>query len=134
MEKLSKTQKALAQYLQRPTLSAPVREMVLYLKHLFCQTQSLLTGNYCENNYRPTSPLTTNKDQLSLAQTRVLLIQEHTKRRIERNLSALAESETLDIIAQDYAEKLCQVGEITHTLNGSTLEQRYEIGQYDYIW
>lgn len=134
VEILSKTQKALAQYLQRPTLSTPVREMVLYLEHLFCQTKSLLTGNYCENNYQPSSLLTTNKNQLSLAQIRVLLIREHTKRRIERNLGALADSETLNIIAQDYAEKLCQAGEITHTLNGSTLEQRYEIGQYDYIW
>lgn len=84
IEVLAKTQSALSQYKQRPTLSQPVRDMISYLEHLFCHTQSLLTGYYCQDSYRPESLLTLDKDSLSLNQIRNLLIQEHSKRRTER--------------------------------------------------
>lgn len=134
IEILSKTQSALAQYSQRSTLSQPVRDVVAYLEHLFCHTQSLLTGYYCQDNYQPESILTMDKNKLSLTQIRSLLIAEHSKRRIERGFSALTESEILDTIAQEYATQLCGADEITHTLNGSTLEERFAHGGYDYVW
>lgn len=108
--------------------------MVSYLEHLFCHTQSLLTGYYCQDNYYPTSLLTTNKKDLTLTQIRNLLIREHSDRRIARGMGGLSQSETLNTIAQNYAYKLCAAGEITHTLDGSTLKQRYEEGGYDYVW
>ena len=39
---------------------------------------------------------------------RSLLIEEHSRRRIERGLGALKESETLNTIAQKYATELCK--------------------------
>lgn len=134
IEILSKTQVALDQYKKRPSLSQPARDIISYLEHLFCHTQSLLTGYYCEDNYHPVSPLTKNKNELTLSQIRNLLTQEHSKRRVERGLSTLTRSTTLDAIAQSYALELCAVGEITHTLNGSTLQMRFQAGNYDYTW
>jgi len=43
-------------------------------------------------------------------------------------MGGLTPSDTLNSIAQKYALELCAVGEITHTLNGSTLKQRYDDG------
>lgn len=134
IEILSKTQIALNQYKKRPSLSQPARDIISYLEYLFCHTQSLLTGYYCEDNYRPASLLTKNKNELTLSQIRNLLTQEHSKRRVERGLSTLTRSTTLDAIAQSYALELCAVGEITHTLNGSTLGMRFQAGNYDYTW
>lgn len=118
----------------RATVTKPVRDMVSYLQHLFCHTESLLGGYYCQDSYHPESLLTTSKDALNLSQIRYLLAQEHSRRRMERGYSHLAQSETLHAIAQEYALKLCEAGEITHTLNGSTLEQRYRDGGYEYSW
>lgn len=84
VEILSKTQSALAQYRNRPSLSQPARDIISYLEHLFCHTQSLLTGYYCEDNYHPASLLTKNKNELSLSRIRNLLTQEHSKRRVDR--------------------------------------------------
>lgn len=134
VEILAKTQSALAQYKKRPSLSQPAGEIVSYLEHLFCHTHSLLTGYYCEDDYHPESPLTQNKNELTLAQIRTLLTQEHSKRRVERGLSTLTRSTTLDDIAHNYALELCAAGEITHTLDGSTLEMRFQEGNYDYTW
>ncbi|MBP6921215.1 CAP domain-containing protein [Candidatus Gracilibacteria bacterium] len=134
IEVLSKTQKALTEYKKRPTLSAGARDVISYLEHLFCHTQSLLTGYYCEDNYYPESPLTKNKNEFTLSQIRTLLINEHSKRRVDKGLSTLSKSSELDAIAQNYALELCAVGEITHTLNGSTLEMRFKSGNYNYIW
>ena len=108
--------------------------MVSYLEHLFCHTQSLLTGYYCQDNYFPASLLTTHKKELSITQIRDILTEEHSRRRLERSLGELTQSEVLNTIAQNYALELCNAGEITHTLNGSTLEKRYTDGNYDYIW
>ena len=108
--------------------------MISYLEHLFCHTKSLLTGYYCEDSYTPSTLLTTHKKNLSLTQIRNLLTEEHSRRRIERSLLGLTQSETLNTIAQNYALKLCKTGEITHTLNGSTLEERYRSGSYEYTW
>ncbi len=134
IEILSKTQAALSQYKKRPSLSQPARDIISYLEHLFCHTQSLLTGYYCEDNYHPASLLTKNKNELTLSRIRNLLTQEHSKRRVDRGLSPLVRSTTLDAIAQEYALKLCAVGEITHTLNWSTLQERFQSGNYDYTW
>jgi len=134
IETLSKTQLALEQYKKRPFLSVPARDVISYLEHLFCHTQSLLTGYYCEDNYHPASLLTKNKNELTLSQIRNLLTQEHSRRRVERGLSTLTRSTALDSIAQSYALELCAVREITHTLNGSTLEMRFQSGNYDYTW
>lgn len=84
VETLTKIQTALSQYRQRPGTSTGVKDMVSYLEHLFCHTKSLLTGYYCEDNYRPSSQLTTSKNNFSISELRQLLIQEHSKRRIER--------------------------------------------------
>lgn len=108
--------------------------MVSYLEHLFCHTKSLITGYYCEDNYYTPTLLTTNKKDLTLTQMRDLLIEEHSRRRIERGLGTLKQSEILNTIAQRYATELCKTGEITHTLNGSTLGQRYKDGNYKYTW
>lgn len=134
IEVLSKTQKALAEYKKRTNISEPAREVISYLEHLFCHTKSLFTGYYCEDKYYSSNSLTADKDELTLTQIRTLLTQEHSKRRTQRGLSALARSSVLDSIAQKYALELCEVGEITHTLNGSTLQIRYENGGYNYIW
>jgi uncharacterized protein YkwD len=131
---LSKTQWALSQYKKRPSLSQPAREIISYLEHLFCHTHSLLTGYSCEHNYHPSSLLTKNKNELTLSEIRVLLTEEHSRRRIERGLNKLTHSETLDTIAQKYALELCAAWEITHTLNGSTLETRFQNGDYEYTW
>ena len=134
IEVLSRTQKALTEYKKKANLSLPVTETISYLDHLFCQTKSLITGYFCEDNYYTPSPLTTLKDKLTLTQIRTLLTEEHSKRRALRGLSALIKSDALDNIAQSYAYELCEAGEITHTLNGSTLQNRYENGDYDYSW
>lgn len=134
IEILTKTQVALTEYKKRPNLSEPAIEIISYLEHLFCHTKSLFSGYYCEDNYHPAGPLTTHKDKLTLTQIRNLLTQEHSTRRVNRGLSALARSSVLDTIAQNYALELCKAKEITHTLNGSTLQLRYEDKNYDYIW
>ncbi len=134
VETLTKIGTALSIYKTRSTVSQPLRDMISYLEHMFCHTKSLLTGYYCEDNYFPASLLTTHKKNLSLTQIRNLLIEEHSRRRIERSLSGLTQSEPLNAIAQNYALELCKTGEITHTLNGSTLEERYRSGNYEYSW
>ncbi len=134
IEVLTKTQTALAQYKKRPSLSPAARDIISYLEHLFCHTQSLLSGYYCEDNYHPSSLLTRNKNELTLSQIRNLLTTEHSKRRVDRGLSTLSRSIELDAIAQSYALQLCEAWEITHTLNGSTLEMRFKSGNYDYTW
>lgn len=134
IEVLTKTQTALSQYKKRPSLSPAARDIISYLEHLFCHTQSLLSGYYCEDNYHPSSLLTRNKNELTLSQIRNLLTTEHSKRRVDRGLSTLSRSIELDAIAQSYALQLCEAWEITHTLNGSTLEMRFKSGNYDYTW
>lgn len=134
VETLTRITSALETYKNKPTVNTSLRDMITYLQHLFCHTKSLLTGYYCEDTYYTPSLLTTNKKDLSLSQMRVLLIQEHSRRRVERGLWSLKESEVLNTIAQNYATELCKTGEITHTLNGSTLEQRYQNGNYNYSW
>lgn len=84
IETLKKVDTALSAYKIRPTITPIGQEIVTYLQHLLCHTQSLLTGNYCKDGYYPQSILTTNKKDLSLAQIRNLLIGEHSRRRIDR--------------------------------------------------
>jgi uncharacterized protein YkwD len=134
VEVLTKTQTALVQYKKRPALSPAARDIISYLEHLFCHTQSLLTGYYCQDNYYPVWPMTLDKNKLNITQIRNLLTQEHSKRRVERGLSALTQSPELHAIAQNYALELCKAWEITHTLNGSTLEMRFRNGNYNYTW
>jgi uncharacterized protein YkwD len=134
VETLKKIDIALSQYKNRTTVSPSWREIVSYLQHLLCHAQSLITGYYCQDKYHPESLLTTNKKNLTLSQIRDLLIAEHTLRRVERSMGGLIQSEKLNAIAQKYALELCKAWEITHTLNGSTLEKRYRDGQYDYTW
>jgi len=108
VELVSKTQKALAEYKKRTTISKPAKEVISYLEHLFCHTRSLFTGYYCEDNYHTASVYTTHKDKLTVTQIRNILTQEHSKRRVERGLSALTRSSVLDSIAQAYATELCE--------------------------
>lgn|GEM_PF-1465268 len=49
-------------------------------------------------------------------------------------MGGFIQSNTLNTIAQKYALELCAVGEITHTLNGGTLKQRYDDGGYLFSW
>lgn len=102
--------------------------MFAYLGHLFCEAESIVDGIICQDNYVTDSTLTTPKDVLSLSNIRTILIAEHSKRRVDRGLSALTESSILDSIAQNYANALCTAGYITHELGGSTLEKRYQDG------
>lgn len=134
VQKLSQTQTLLDQYANRPSVSLKLKEQINYLSHLFCHTRSLFAQELCIDNYRPESVLTRSKDNLTIDQIRALLGYEHSRRRVERNLSKLTLSSGLNTIAQNYAEKLCAAGEITHTLDGSTLSQRYQDGNYDYVW
>jgi uncharacterized protein YkwD len=72
---------------------------------------------------------------MSLTRIRILLTKEHNQRRIQRGLEPLTESETLNTIAQTYAKALCRAGYISHELDGSKLEERYEAGNYNYrLW
>lgn len=84
VQTLKKIDTALSQYKIRPTITPIGREIVTYLQHLLCHTQSLLTGSYCKDGYYPESILTTNKKNLALTQIRNLLIAEHSRRRIDR--------------------------------------------------
>lgn len=84
IETLKKIDPALSQYKTRPNITPIGHEIVTYLQHLLCHTQSLLTGDYCKDGYHPASILTTNKKDLTLTQIRNLLIQEHSRRRIDR--------------------------------------------------
>lgn len=131
--KLDQTQTLLDQYADRPTISAKLKDQVGYLSHLFCHTRSLFAQEFCIDDYRRESILTRSKDNLTIDEIRSLLASEHSRRRVERNLSKLTLSSKLNTIAQNYAEKLCDAGEITHTLNGSTLAERYHDGKYDYM-
>ncbi len=115
--KLDQTQQLLDQYASRPTVSQNLRNQIDYLSHLFCHTRSLLAQELCNSDYRPTSLLTRSKATFTLDQLRTLLTTEHSRRRQERNMSKLTLSGSLNAIAQKYAEKLCEIGEITHTLN-----------------
>jgi hypothetical protein len=105
---LAKTQTALSLYRENQALSLSVIEVIFYLEHLFCHTQSLLTGLECIDNYHTNSLLTKNKDELTLSQVRNLLTQEHSRRRVERGLSILTQSSELHAIAQAYALELCE--------------------------
>lgn len=99
-----------------------------------CEAESVIDGSECLDNYTPTGPLTADKATYTLAQIRSLLIAEHSARRVHRGLSELTQSSKLDAIAQKYALELCRAGYITHELGGSTLEQRYNDGKYNYTW
>lgn len=106
--------------------------MYAYLNHLFCEAESIVDGIVCQDNYVTESTLTASKDTLNLSTIRSRLVAEHSKRRVDRGMSSLTESTTLDTIAQNYANSLCSAGFISHELNGSTLEQRYKDGAYAY--
>jgi uncharacterized protein YkwD len=119
--------------LQKKTLTTTRREVLTYLNHMFCMTRSLTEGILCRDQYHDTdSALMREKDTMSEQEVRSVLLQEHNIRRKNRNLAELSPSKTLDAIAQKYALKLCKVGTISHGLNGSTLSQRYNEGNYDY--
>lgn len=105
-----------------------------YLSYLLCQERSIQAGIICTLPYRPSSIYTENAADITLHEIRKRLTMEHNNRRIERWLAVLSENLVLHNIAQDYALKLCKAGEITHTLDNSTLEQRFEDGGYDYVY
>lgn len=109
-----------------PTTPFERKEIFAYFQHLLCEAESVIDGSSCNDNYIPSGPLTIEKSNFSLTQIRNYLIAEHSNRRIARNLGPLSESSVLDNIAQKYALNLCQAGYITHELNGSVLEQRYQ--------
>lgn len=130
--RMQKIQKALQAYQKNTRVSEIGKMMFAYLSHLFCEAESIVDGMVCRDNYVTDSTLTTSKDTLTLSNIRTILIAEHSKRRIDRGLSILTESNTLNNIAQNYANALCTAGYISHELNGSTLEQRYKDGGYAY--
>lgn len=106
--------------------------MYSYLRHLFCEAESIINGLICQDSYNPAGPLTNDIQTMTLPNIRATLIGEHSKRRTSRGLSELKESTRLNIIAQKYADALCAAGYISHELNGSKLEQRYDDGGYNY--
>jgi uncharacterized protein YkwD len=96
-------------------------------------TKSLTEGILCNDNYNDAnSPSSQKKDSMTITEIRAVLLKEHNIRRKNRGLVELIASEKLNTIAQKYALKLCQAGEISHALNGSTLSERYDEGGYDY--
>ena len=100
---------------------------------MFCMTKSLTDGILCRDTYHDAdSAIMKEKDTMTIGEIRSVLLQEHNVRRKNRNLVELSPSETLDAIAQKYALKLCKVGTISHGLDGSTLSQRYNDGNYNY--
>lgn len=119
-------------YIAHPKIPQNTRAVYSYLVHLFCEAESIINGFVCQDNYNPVGPLTTNIDNMTLSTIRSTLIVEHNKRRKERGLSELKESVKLNIIAQKYADALCAAGYISHELNGSKLEERYDDGMYNY--
>lgn len=100
--------------------------MIRYLNHLLCMKRSLIDGILCRDGYYPNINLNTDKDDITIEDIRMIIVTEHNKRRVNRGLGRLTQSITLNIIAQKYAEKLCEVDRIDHELNGSTLSQRYD--------
>ncbi len=102
-------------------MPASAKESYDYLRHLFCEAESIINGLVCQDNYTPAGPLTTDIQNMTLTSIRKTLIAEHSKRRIQRGLGGLRESEKLNTIAQKYALELCRAGYITHELNGSQL-------------
>ncbi len=124
--KIKQTQNLIQSYRDLPTTPSTTKEIFAYFQHLLCEAESVIDGSSCEDSYNPTGPLTIEKSNFSLAQIRNYLITEHSNRRVARNLGPLSESSVLDNIAQKYALDLCQAGYITHELNGSVLEQRYQ--------
>lgn len=130
--KMQKIQKALRLYTNSTRITENTKAMFAYLGHLFCEAESIVDGNICQDGYTPKGLLTYQKNTLTLDTIRSLLIAEHSKRRTDRGLSPLTESSTLDSIAQNYALALCKAGYITHELGGSTLEQRFRDGGYVY--
>jgi uncharacterized protein YkwD len=106
--------------------------MYRYLRHLFCESASIIHGVTCQDGYRAPDDLTQEIKTMSLTRIRILLTKEHNQRRIQRGLEPLTESETLNTIAQTYAKALCRAGYISHELDGSKLEERYEAGNYNY--
>ncbi len=129
---LKKIQSLLKEYETAGNRTERTIQSIKYLGNLFCQTQSLLVGLPCENAYYPSSNLTKDIKEYSLAQLRVLLLGEHNNRRKERGLWTLKGSEILNTVAQNYALKLCEADTISHTLNGSTLSQRLQDEWYIY--
>ncbi len=130
--KIQAIQKALQIYINHPRVTPAGKLMFDYLRHLFCEAESVINGRICQDNYTPSGPLTQDIGRLTLDQIRWYLIAEHSVRRQQRGLGKLIESNTLNTIAQEYAEKLCEAWYISHELNGSQLEQRYEDGGYNY--
>lgn len=102
-------------------MPASAKESYDYLRHLFCEAESIINGLVCQDNYVPAGPLTTDIQNMTLISIRRALIAEHSKRRTQRGLGGLRESEKLNTIAQKYALELCKAGYITHELNGSQL-------------
>ena len=96
-------------------------------------TRGLTDGILCRDNFHDsTSDIMKEKDTMTLSEIRAILLKEHNIRRENRGLIELSSSEKLDAIAQKYALKLCNVGQITHGLDGSTLSERFDDGGYDY--
>jgi uncharacterized protein YkwD len=110
-----------------------IQSSISYLTYLLCQERSIQASIICPIEYHPKSLYTTSVTDLTLHEVRTRLIEEHNHRRNQRWLSELASNLKLHNIAQNYALKLCDAGEITHTLGGSLLENRYEDGGYEYI-
>ncbi|MBP7774137.1 CAP domain-containing protein [Candidatus Gracilibacteria bacterium] len=130
---IEKISNQIKQQLQKTSLSTNRRGVLNYLGHMFCMTKSLTDGVLCRDNYHnPESDIMKEKDTMSLDELRSILLTEHNIRRKNRGLGEFEQSEKLDAIAQKYALNLCQVGQISHGLNGSTLSQRYDDGGYDY--
>lgn len=125
-------QKALWAYQNKAGTSETDKMKFAYLSHLFCEAESIIDGRICQDNYTISETLTAHKNTLELSEIRRLLIEEHSKRRVNRGLSILTESQALNAIAQKYALSLCKAGYISHDLNGSTLEKRYQEGKYSY--
>jgi uncharacterized protein YkwD len=130
--KIKSIQKALKWQISNPKNSASAKSMYDYLRHLFCEAESIINGLVCDDAYLSPGPLTTNITNMSKESIRSNLIAEHSKRRIDRGLGWLKESKTLSSIAQKYAESLCSAWYISHELNGSKLENRYDEGGYNY--
>ena len=133
-KKIQQIQKMVDGLVSKSTISSDQKDILTYFNHLLCEGESIIDGMVCQDNYTPPSQLTASKDTLTLDQIRKLLIAEHSQRRLDRGFSALTESTTLDTIAQNYALALCKAGYITHELNGSTLEKRFQDAGYVYSW
>lgn len=127
---LSGTIRALETYQSKKQPKEPTKGIVRYLNHLFCTTLTTLDGTLCRDGYLTQDDLLSPVEEMSQSELREIFIREHSARRADRGYSELTASPKLTDIAQMYAEKLCSAGELTHELDGSTLESRLRDGGY----